>query len=128
MVSSILISPFGRFHHGMADATGVGAGGESALAKVLIYYKYGQRSIDQGRNKGGTIPRAPNHYGCAEKSQQCYRYFLQYSTFASERPQVRTWGTKLASGPGRHITSLRPWYRHVLTIQYCINEIIPLCY
>ena len=49
----------------------------------------------QGRNeggKGGAIPRAPSHYGGAEKSQRCHKYFLQYSTFASERPQFRTWG------------------------------------
>jgi len=26
-----------------------------------------------------------------KKSQQCYNHFLQYSTFASERPQVLTW-------------------------------------
>jgi len=25
-----------------------------------------------------------------EKPQHCHKYFLQYSTFASERPQVRT--------------------------------------
>jgi len=54
--------------------------------------------------KGGTTPRAPDHCGgseslrgCqmsaggAEKSQQFRKYFLQYSTFRSERPQVRTW-------------------------------------
>jgi len=28
----------------------------------------------------------------AEKSQQCRKYFLQWSTFASERPQVLIWG------------------------------------
>jgi len=33
-----------------------------------------------------------NDCGGAEKSQQCHKYFLQHSTFASERPQVRTWG------------------------------------
>jgi len=27
-----------------------------------------------------------------EKSQECHKYFLKYSTFASKRPQVRTWG------------------------------------
>jgi len=26
----------------------------------------------------------------AEKFQQCHKCFLQYTTFASERPQVRT--------------------------------------
>ena len=56
--------------------------------------------IYQGRNKGGTIPRAPNHYERAEQSQQCHKCFLQYSTFASERPQVRTWG---------HQTYFLPW-------------------
>jgi len=28
--------------------------------------------------------------GGAEKSQQCHKYFLQYSTFTFEKPQVRT--------------------------------------
>jgi len=58
----------------------------------------------QGRNeggKGGAIPRTPNHSGVAEilhgapndcggakKSQQCHKHLLQYSIFASERPQV----------------------------------------
>jgi len=34
----------------------------------------------QKRNQGGkagAIPPAPNHYGGAEKSQQCHKYFLQ---------------------------------------------------
>ena len=64
----------------------------------------------QGRNEGGnegTIPRAPNHYGCAEKSQQC-KDFLQNSKFASEIPQVRTCGRQTSSYPWRHLTSLRP--------------------
>jgi len=58
----------------------------------------------QGRNeegKGGTIPPAPIHYGGAESlqgrrttaggaemSQQCHKYFLQYSKFAFERTQI----------------------------------------
>jgi len=67
----------------------------------------------QDNNKGGTIPRAPNHRGGAEsprgrwitagalnhcgrrrKSQQCHKYFLQYSKFACERAQVRICGRK----------------------------------
>ena len=60
---------------------------------------------NQGRNeggKGGTIPWAPIHYGGAEslqerritvggaeKSQQCHKYFLQYSKFAFETTQIR---------------------------------------
>jgi len=61
--------------------------------------------VKQGRNemggKRGTIPWAPIHYvaagslqgrritaGGAEKSQQCHKYFLQYSKFAFERNQI----------------------------------------
>jgi len=55
---------------------------------------------------------APNH--CrerritalgAEKSQQCHMHFLQYSEFASEIPQVRTWGRQTGFLAGRHLTS-----------------------
>ena len=68
----------------------------------------------QGRNeaKGGTIPLAPNHYEDAEslrrrrmtaqgaeKTQQCHKYFLQCSTFASKRPQVRTGAPNLFFAP-----------------------------
>jgi len=41
--------------------------------------------------------------GDPEKSQQCHKYFPQYSTFASKRPPVRTRGRQLASCPGRHL-------------------------
>jgi len=46
--------------------------------------------------------------GRAEKSQQYHKYFLQYNTFASERPQFRTWGAKLASCPGCQLTRYAP--------------------
>jgi len=46
----------------------------------------------------------------AEKSQQCHKYFPQYSTFASERPQVRTLGRQTCFLPRGHLTSLRPCY------------------
>ena len=58
------------------------------------------------------MPRTPNNYGGdeslrgsritaggAENSQQCHKYFLKYSKFSSERPQVRTRGAKLAFPP-----------------------------
>jgi len=34
---------------------------------------------------------ALNDCGDNEKSQKCRKYFLQYSEFASERPQLQTW-------------------------------------
>jgi len=64
----------------------------------------GPRSVSRGA-RGAQFPGrrvtmvAPNHCwgrwmaaGGAKKSQQCHKYFLQYSrpTFASERPQFRT--------------------------------------
>jgi len=44
------------------------------------------------RGERGIIHRAANYYEGAEMSQQCHKYFLQYSTFASKRPQVQTLG------------------------------------
>ena len=54
--------------------------------------------------QGGCNYPAPSYYGGAkslrdrrmgagggEKSQQCHKYFPPYSTFASEKPQFRTW-------------------------------------
>jgi len=55
------------------------------------------RDVTKG-GKRGTRPErrvttgAPNHCGGVEKSQQYHKYILQYSTFASKRPQVQTWG------------------------------------
>ena len=39
--------------------------------------------VPGGVTKGGAIPRAPMIARDAEKSEQCHKYFLQYSTFAS---------------------------------------------
>ena len=63
--------------------------------------------------KGGAIPRAPSHCGGAkslrghrmgaggtEKSQQCHKYFLQYSIFASERPVSNMGAPNLLLAPG----------------------------
>jgi len=48
--------------------------------------------------------------GGAKKSQHCHKYFLQYSTFASDL-SFEHGGAKLASSPGRYLTSLRPCTR-----------------
>jgi len=103
----------------------------------------------QGRNDGGqegATPRAPSHYmgapnhcgGCrmtaesAEKSQQCLKYLLQYSTFASENLSFEHGGAKLASCPGRYLTSLRPcvvviciWCALFLTPQFDVIFMFP---
>jgi len=84
----------------------------------------------QGRNEGGTIPRALIHYGgaeslrghritelrgrritgvAAEKSQQCQKYFPQCIKFAFERAQVPLWGRQtsfLPRAPSNLVTPL----------------------
>jgi len=54
----------------------------------------------QGRNKGAQFPGRQMAAGCAEKSQQCHRYFLQYSTFASEKPVSNIGAANLLLAPG----------------------------
>jgi len=57
-------------------------------------------AVTQERNEGDTIPRAPNHYGAPNDCEghrkvptmSHHNYFLQYSTFASVKLQVWTWG------------------------------------
>ena len=73
----------------------------------------------QRRNEGGqgrhNSPGAESQWGRqiavggAIKSQQCHKHILQYSTFASERPQVRTWGRQtcfLPRAPSDLVTPL----------------------
>jgi len=44
-------------------------------------------------------------------SQQCHKYALQYSTFATERPQVQIWGRQtffVPRAPSNRVTLLHP--------------------
>ena len=83
---------------------------KSCMQRLRVAYNFGCRalynlpwraSVSRGVTMGGmgsTIPRAPNYYGAPEKSQQCHKYILQYSKFASEIPHVRTWGRQTCPG------------------------------
>jgi len=68
-----------------------------------------------GLGKGAQLPGrritlwAPNDCGGALKSQQCHTYILQYSTLLPEDLRFENGGAKLASFPGAHLTSLRPY-------------------
>jgi len=67
-----------------------------------------------GRNEWGKGQQFPGRRitaGDAEKSQQCHKYFPQCNTFASKTSCSEHGGAKLASCPGRHLNSLRPWVR-----------------
>ena len=77
-------------------------------------YVYTVTGVRKGDN-GGAIPRAPNHYGSAEMSQKCHKYFLQYSEFASERAQVPTWGRQTCFLPRAPSNLVTPLY----TVEPC---------
>jgi len=77
-------------------------------------------TLPQGRNDGGqgvhNSPGVQLRWGReitvvgAEKAQQCQKYFLQYTTFAPVRPQVRTWRRQacfLPRAPSNLVTCLR---------------------
>ena len=58
--------------------------------------------------KEATIPQAPNHCGRRWKVPTVSQV-LQYTTFASERAQLRTWGCQTCSLTRAPLTSLHPW-------------------
>jgi len=60
--------------------------------------------------KGGTIPRAPNHCGgrCKVPAMSQVVSSIQLHLFPKDL-RFEHGGAKLSSGPGRLLTSLRPW-------------------
>ena len=64
----------------------------------------------QGRCKGAQFPWRKITMGSAETSQPCLKYFVQYSIFASERPQVRTWGRQTCFLPRAPYILVTPVY------------------
>jgi len=74
------------------------------LTLTMIFYKstwpypLSETVAWRGGSSGAQFPGRwvtmglPNLCGGAEKSQQCYKHFFQYSTFAPERPHDRIWG------------------------------------
>jgi len=82
---------------------------------LFIFGKFSYFSIfiahHQGRNKGGKGHNSLDAESLrgAKKLQQCHKHFLQYSTFAFKRPQVRTWGRQscfLPQTPSNLVTPL----------------------
>jgi len=60
----------------------------------------------------------------AEKSQQCCKYFFQYSTFTRKRPYVRTRGCQtcfLPRAPSNLGTPVHKQFIHLLLIQALSN-------
>jgi len=69
--------------------------------------------------------------GDAEMSQQCHKHFLQYSTFESERPQVRTWGTPnfVPRAPSNLVTPLGmvPSVACECGAELAVDYVVPQC-
>ena len=96
---------------GLAVTTLPGWASRSFLRPCLVPTCLAVYVQKQGRIEGGKghNSRASDHSGGAEKSQQCHKYFLQYSTLASEIPPVRTWGRQtcfLPRAPSYCVTPL----------------------
>jgi len=52
---------------------------------------------------------APNDCGVAKNFQQCHKYFIQYSNFASIRPQIQIWGRQIWFFPQMPCNLVTPW-------------------
>jgi len=79
---------------------------------VLMFQGRSLIAHKQG-GKGGAFPRRRITARDAEKSQQRHKYFLQYSTFASKKPQVRKWRRQtcfLPQAPSNLVTPLLTSY------------------
>jgi len=103
---------------------------ESALLvlwKIPKNFHFCIRRLIRGVTRGGNGAQFPGRRmtaRVAKKSQQCRKYFLQYSTFASERPQVRTWERQtcfLPRAPSNLVTLLRliAWERLIEFVDLC---------
>ena len=90
--------------------------------------------------KGGTIPRAPDHHGSAESLRgsemsagdvenpsNFTSTFFNTVNFLPEDLRFEHGGAKRASGPGRHLTSLRPCAKRiqmVVTVRFTIRVFV----
>jgi len=67
--------------------------------------------MTRGVTRGHNYPGVESLRGARECPSNVWKHFLQYSTFASERTLVRTWGRQTCFLPGRHLPSVCPWAR-----------------
>jgi len=81
---------------GHSESVGADVGNESTESRSA-FQPLRIKGVSRGHNSLGaeSLWRRQVTAGGAEKSQQCQKYFLQYSVFTSEIHQVRTWGAKL---------------------------------
>jgi len=84
----------------------------------------------QGRNEGGTIPRAPNHYGGVESlwglrgapksPNNVTNTFFDTVHLLPKELRFEHGGAKFVACLGRHLISLRPWM-HMIVITFSLQ-------
>jgi len=91
---------------------------------AIQHFRFSCTNVSRGHNYPGAESLRGHRItaGDAGKSQQCHKYFLQYSAFASERPQVRTWDAKLASCPGAIYNLVTPLHAEPYYLLYEARE------
>jgi len=89
---------------------------QASFHTVLKYVAYQHTSMQTRgvtvESKGGTIPRTPNHHGAPKSPNNVTGTFFN-TIHLLRKDRFEHGGAKLASFPGRHLTSLRPWCRLV---------------
>jgi len=91
-----------------------------------IYVLICSFSWGQGHNKRCTVPQVPSHHEGAKwlrgtlksPNNVTITSFITVHLFLKDLTQFWTWGAKLASCPGYHLTLLGPWVGLQQTIGY----------
>jgi len=105
-----------RFIQSFCDADrGVTSGGQGGHNSPNAESLWGRRITAEGAEWLGG-PRK------VHTMSQVLSSILFFSTFASKRPQVWTWGAKLVSCPGRHPTLFCPWMQTLCTGFVLLNH------
>ena len=94
--------------------------------KIFQFLLHNTRDVTKGA-RGHSFSGAESLRG-GKKLQQCHNHFFQNSTFASERPQVQTWGHQTCI-PRRHLTSsLRPCASRLSNQndEICLQKYLPI--
>ena len=99
-----------------------------AFGKFLRFLLH--KTSDVTRGEGAQFPGAESLRGA--KKSQVISTFFQNSTFASERPQVRTWGRQicfLPHAPSNLVSSVHNAHHDCLSSQngeICLQKYLPI--
>jgi len=100
--------------------------GAEKKSGINLAVNYQNSGVVRGVTRGNNCPGVESLREDAEKSQQCHKYFLQYSRFTSEGHQVRTRGRQtcfLPRAPSSLVTPL-VWriLQQVISLPYAVTS------